>query len=170
MQEKSYPLTSARWQQVQALFFQSLEIVEDEREAWLTQRCSAEPGLAPMVLGMLRADAKICALQQAEAAQAEPATNHTPRSNTTPCDTATRYAVPPNAQPIGISTMQITLSGAPPLKHIESAFGDNEVRHVRDKIALALIYEATNRKPAASEALNEALENLASMTSQTPPR
>jgi hypothetical protein len=72
-----------------------------------------------------------------------------------------------DTQPIGNSTMQTNLAGTRVPKHIEPVCREFHARQIREKIALALIYEATNRKPAAFDALNKALEELATIKSKT---
>jgi hypothetical protein len=62
--------------------------------------------------------------------------------------------------------MQIALSTPIADTAIATVASASRARQVREKIALALIYEATNRKPAASMTLQEALENLISCGAQ----
>jgi glycerate kinase len=62
--------------------------------------------------------------------------------------------------------MQIALTAPRANAPIAIVAGAQQTRQVREKIALALIYEATNRKPAASMTLQDALENLISCGAQ----
>jgi len=63
-------MDSARWQKVQTLFHEALELPEDERRGFLEAQCKDDPGLVGDVLILLEEDACGDSLLDRDIAQA----------------------------------------------------------------------------------------------------